>query len=1108
VCVQMLTKAQGPLAIGKLSKVAVPANGIYKITGSTLIKMGANLNQLNAQNIKILGNSGAMLPQTIGNETPGLQNISFKILGLEDGHFDPADEIWFYGMGPLTKFYNQASGRFYHQLNLYDKQNYYFIALNAGTGNMILKEPTKSNIPQVFKNFDDYLVHEVEKTNVLKTSGRHWVGEDINSNGASIEVDFGINDAQTQGAILQGQIMARSIDVHTKYNIVQAGNVLFGQTIPGIRDYKYAPKANISTFAENLTLANSTAKFNIVIENKELGYKQLNLDYLCLQVKRPLVYNSKILFFQNLASLNNTANAYQIANATNTTQIWDITAIEQVKELEAKNGLFTSQTNGQLGHFVAFEPKDIVEIKEFATVPTQNVLDQPAAELLIIAPNAFAPAAQQLAIHRQTHDGLKATVVALESIYNELSGGKTDPTAIRNFAHYQYKKHAALKYLLLLADATFDFRNIDNGLSKIQLANTIPAYQSVDSVDPLRSYSSEDYYGFMQLGEGEWAENDNNNDNHSLDIGVGRLPVNSLQQAYDVVQKLIDYDLDTKNMGQWRSKISLSSDDGDGNLHQSDTEDLDRQVALRKELFSTQKIYIDSHPRLTGEPFGRLSPECNITVKEAFSKGSLIFNYIGHGGVENLSDEKILLREELASWQNKHSLPVMMTATCEFGRYDDPGDKSGAELALLNPNGGAIALLTTTRPVSASSNKVINEAFFRVLLKEQNIKNLRLGDMVRQTKNSSQQYVYNRNFTLLGDPSMQLAYPKHSIEVTGINGKKPTTSDTLRAFEKIIITGRIKSAENQTIIQNFSGNIYYKLFDKLSTQKTLGNNNNQPMAYKIFDQLIAQGQTLVTNGTFTITLLMPKGIRYQYGQGKLELYAKDENNALDAAYNYSPIVGGQAKANTSDQLGPEIKMQLLGSKQQPRLYASITDDSGINLNPADLGHELSLSINNNETVILNSFFESANNTKPSGYIDYIISQLPAGTHTIQLSVWDIYHNKSTATATLTIAEQSTQTLTGLIASPNPVADQLSLQMDNNSAGQKELNIAFYEQTGKKLLDFTSLIYENGPMLKYQIPASIIASLPRGWAPLIVKVQLKSPSENFVKSGSYKIMLSR
>ena len=128
----------------------------------------------------------------------------------------------------------------------------------------------------------------------------------------------------------------------------------------------------------------------------------------------------------------------------------------------------------------------------------------------------------------------------------------------------KYQKQAGtdhpLKYLLLFGDGSYENKTLPP-----KNPNFIPTYQSQNSNVVVSSFTSDDFYGLLEDGEGEADGTE--------DIGIGRLPVSDTYRAGIIISKIVRY-LDPANMGDWRNVISLTADDEDGNTHMSDAEGL------------------------------------------------------------------------------------------------------------------------------------------------------------------------------------------------------------------------------------------------------------------------------------------------------------------------------------------------------------------------------------------------------------------------------------------------------------------------------------------------------------------------------------------------------
>lgn len=1130
----LLFSQTAPLENGLVYKIGITKSGVYKIDGNFLKKSGIDISKINPKNIHIYGNGAGMLPQGNSEKRPeNLAENAIFIAGNADNKFDSNDYILFYGEASHKILYNIANQSITQKTHLYSDSSFYFLVFNDLPGMRIensQNETTKNGT--IISTFDDYYYHELDQRNINGTrkigesgkSGREWFGEEISENTSLNRVfDIKISNVIANSlAKINTGVVGATQNGNSNFNILFNDKLIQQIETDAIYSYEYGANGAYNSQKKEFQIENpSTQKVEIRLLDSQGNYTLGYLDYFGLQLKRNLIYEANQLQFRSFESTANEYSTLQIKNNENIT-IWDVTDAQKpkIQLFTPQNGAtFTTSTKNILKNFLIFSEKTYFEIASIKKINNQNLRAFNSPDLLIITTSKFKKAAQILADHRAINDKITSEVVDIEEIYNEFSSGMVDVTAIRDFAKFLYDKPASkLKYLLIFADASYDIRNKEGDLAmKKILPDLIPAYQSYESLDNVKSFSSEDYFGFLENHEGEWLETSNNDDNHTLDIGVGRIPVKTVEEAEGVVEKLIYYDSKQRTLGNWRTKIALTSDDGDYNMHQNDSEDLAEIVKIRNNNFRPEKIYVDAFPRLSGNLNGKLSPEGSKKISNTFKDGALIFNYIGHGGVKNLSDEKILTREDLASWRNIDNMPLMVTATCQFGRYDDPGEVSGAEKALLNPNGGAIALLTTTRPVYSNSNKSINEAFYKAVFEPVNGTTPRLGEILMATKNKSFEYVNNRNFTLLGDPSMKLAFPEHKISITKIN-KKPISEkiDTLKALEKVEIEGEIRGYKENNLLQNFNGKIGIKIFDKETTLRTLGNNANLPMNYKVYNDKIFDGEASVKNGKFSFSLIIPKDIQYKYGHGRIEMYAYNIEKNADAFGIFNQfVIGGSQNTATSDKNPPNITAFLNeaefknGNKvgQNPILFANLKDDSGININESAIGHETTAELDGKTAFVVNNYISPVLDNPKEFNLKFQFQKLSVGKHKLVLTTWDIYNNSNSYSLEFEVKENKADKLNKVFNFPNPVVNYTSLSIDHNYIDENvNANISIFNLNGKLINNLNYYIIEAETPLIINLPLKILnyGSLPKGIYP--ISVELKSEKSNKTASGASKLIV--
>lgn len=1050
------------LSQGEFYKIAIPKHGIYKIDRAMLTSMGINVSNLDPQTIQIFGNGGGMLPQANSAfRHTGLVENDILVSGEGDGRFDENDYILFYGEG-ADRFIPDANNQvFRREENLYDDYNYYFLTFGQKKGRRITNRSDGTQSQALINTFDDYVFHQTSKKdrfNIVE-SGRIWFGEKFDF---QTEMNFSFDIAgllssspvRVSVAVMAGLNSSTSGgSTRTTFTTLLNGREIGTQNMPSLPLGTYAVRG---TMAENIFPANNVQttnnrltvqlRYNKNGENNQIGH----LLGLGVNASRRLQLYGNQTRFRSFQSLRFQNIEYQIDNLSNNATIWDISnplrPVRQDFTLNGNMASFRVASRGTLQEFVLFQGIDFDKPIFIERVKNQNLQSFETPDLLIVTPEIFLNEANRLADFRRTNDKLKVQVATTNQIYNEFSSGKQDISAIRDFIRFLYKKSKNLKYVLLFGDASYDYKDyLPNN------TNFVPTYQSRESLHPLFSFSSDDYFGFLEDNEGEWEESDRGN--HTLDIGVGRLPAKSEREAKIMVDKLIHYE-SVKTLGDWRKRVSFVADDGDGNDYQLQAEKHAEKLEKADGAFNIEKLYIDAFPKeLT--PNGKKSPMVRQEINQTIQDGTLLMNYIGHGAITGWASESILDITQVSSWENLDKLPLLMTATCEFGRFDRPRQTSGAEYAILNPNGGAIALVTTTRPVFSDANYVINDAFYDIAFTPLNGEMPRIGDIQRITKNNSLRDVNNRNFSLLGDPSMRLAYPKENIVIKSIKNNQNQEVSTFKALDKITISGEVLN--QNSIDNNFNGTLSITIFDKPATVKTFG--DEAPiMTFRKKIHTLFKGTASVKNGKFEFSFTVPKNIDYNLGEGKISLYAQDDSRNLDASgYKSDILVGGTASNLLTDNQAPQMKLFMdsetfvSGDKVKPNttLIVRLFDDNGINISGIGIGQDITASLKGgqNQELVLNRFYRANKDDYKSGEIRYNFHDLPEGKYTLTVKAWDTYNN-STSQIIEFIVEKEPFTLSNVKTFPNPFIEEIYFSFNHNRLGEDlEMVLEVYTTSG-------------------------------------------------------------
>jgi hypothetical protein len=1050
------------LSKGEWYKIATTRTGIHKISADFLKKAGVDVSKINPQNLKIYGNGSGVLPQAnIASRATDLTENAIEVIGENDQKFDATDYLLFYAESPHQTSYNAENQRFKHINNPYSDSTFYFLNISDTKG-LRIKNQNLVSATKTINSFDDFSFHELDQQNIVSLggkdlggSGREWYGESF---GVAAEQNY---ELKTEGILPNTPIKITSAIlgaafVPTKITVKLNTDSLIGtQNLASIIQSTYALKGNenIQTFS-SISNGKNTQKLSFIFDKNGQSSSVAYLNYFEVQTKRKLQFYEQQTLVRSIESLANKTSNFVVSQANVQQKIWNVSnpLIPEnipftINNNEASFGIETGEI---LKTFLLFSENNLIEPNSIQKIANQNIHQSQVPDLLIITPKIWNTQAQRLADFRKKNDGLDASVINIDEVYNEFSSGSPDPTAIRDFARFLWLKNPQkLKYLLLFGDASFDYKNLIQYTS-INTKLMIPTYESRESLDPVRSYASDDYFGFFEENEGNWIEDFTGN--HTLEIGIGRLPVKTEEEAKNVVDKLFFYAQNKKTVGNWRQKISFVADDGDGNIHQKDADDISKISAQINKDLLISKIYVDAFPQIATAN-GATAPQVNKTLNKAVNEGSLIINYSGHGGTDGWTEEKILTREQIQNWRNLNNMPLFLTATCSFGRFDDPGNVSGAEMAMLSPRGAAIGLLTTTRPVYSNTNFILNSAFYKAL-SEANSQSLRLGDILKQTKNNSFSGVINRNFSLLGDPSMKLAYPSDKVVLTKINGQNPENL-TLKALSKVQFEGEVLLANTNKKRTDFNGKILISVFDKPSELSTLNQKNDGKFQYEIYRNQIFEGKIEVQNGTFKVTFIVPKDINYQLGKGRVNFYAVSTDSTTDALGSYTDLlVGGSEPDIKTDTEAPKIQLSV---DENNVLEAIISDENGINVSQAGIGHEMLLTLNDTLQVVVNQYFTSENDyTK--GLLKYALGQLPAGEHTVKLKIWDTHNNSAEVSLKFVVSSVKFKILNAYNY-PNPVEASTYFYVEHNAESQDLIfKIEVFDGLGKVIFEKQETCY--------------------------------------------------
>ena len=1082
-------KSSSVLSSGKWIKIRVPSSGIYKLTYSDLASMGIS----NPSSPRVFGYGGAILSEFNGKlNADGLPE---KIDDLPEiavwkstaGALGANDYILFYTQGPVSWEYNAGKSEFEHTVNPYSNYGYYFVTSDAGEGKQIQTVAATTEIPSKDVNyFLDRQLHEKDQTSIIM-SGREWYGEAFtNTTSQSFSFNFP-NVSTTRASKLNVNIIASAAESSfaTTVGGVSVGNVpVSGSTSDYIKALTSSPNPYPSF---SFTPTGNTVTVSLRY-NKPTSSSQGWLNFLRLNVYRNLAMYGDAMFFRNPDVIEaNTFARYTLSSASDAIEIWDITDQSnnfRVSALREEGNLSFVAGVSKLREYVALNPRatNYPKPEIVGEEPNQNLHGLSEIDFVIISHKDFLTQAYELAQAHIDYDKMKVAVVTPEQVYNEFSSGTPDISAYKWLMKMLYDRAAGNenkmpKYLLLFGDGSYDNRKLITSTSQ----NKILTYQSRNSIVAASttngSYTCDDYLAYLDDNEG-WCFSTTypyteDIKKESMDISVGRFTVNTPQEAANVTNKTIAYIQNTKK-GPWKNQVCYLGDDGgingkDGIQHMQHAEDLAKITAANYPQLQVTKLYMGAFQK-ENNASGGAYPDLREKLHNLIKKGVLFVNYSGHGSTESLSAKRIFTRGDVVGLKND-KLPIFLTATCDYSHYDQAKTSSGEEL-LLNPNGGAVALFSTSRTVYAPQNLALNKTFIQHAFVRKNGKQMRLGDVCRLAKNDYKDY-NNLCYVLLGDPALLIPHPVDTVVTTEIIVDGEPSSE-ISALSIVEIKGEIQSHSGGKM-NDFNGVLYVQVFDKEQSMKAYANPPNTAVAlnYKDRNNMLFSGKATVENGDFSFKFLVPKDIAYNFGSGRINYYAADETNGYEAnGADENFEIGGINPNAEWENDGPEIEMYLNTPKfvsgekthENPLFVAKVEDQSGINSAGVGIGHDIFLQLNNNPnlTYILNDFYEADLGSFKSGSISYQLSDLEEGKYTLFFRVWDVLNNSSSKTLEFEVIKGFKPNLYDISIRPNPVKTETQLIVTHDRPGSLiKADIQIIDLSGRLVHRQESSVFSEG-----------------------------------------------
>ncbi len=1046
------TNSSYDLSSGTWYKFTVGTEGIYKITKTMLQSYGIPAD-VDPRTIKIFNNGGYQLSEDVNVNSDNFKEIALKVVGEEDGVFNDNDYILFYAR--TTNFVDPLSnGNLKRVFNHFSKSNYYFITSGGNQGKrMQMKSSVQTDDYYEQTTTNNLVYHEIDIRNIGK-SGRMYLGEDFtsaNSQRTFINTLSGripgtpINySVQMVNASQKGTL---NLKFYENESLVKSGTII--STSASVNGKYKIGIAGTFNFTSSMSLPSNRSMLRIACEsNSELnGY----LDYFEIQYKRDLSSSGDSVFV--FGKDTTAAVKYKLTNFTNTTEIrvYDITDYDNVMEISSADisggdfSFIANETKGEISKYFGISTAKFRTSGAAEKVKNSYLKSEiSGAEYIIITPAEFEAQAQRLKTYRESNSKYPVTskVVQAEEIFIEFGCGQRDPSSIRNFIKYAFENWSVKpKHILLMGDGTYDYFNLENKNN-----NFIPTYQTIETLYEISSYGTDDYYVKV-------AGNDK-----LLDLTIGRLPVNTVEEADNLVSKIISYEKDIAS-GIWRNKISLVADDkytfesSSEVEHTNQCEDLARIIP---EFMDVNKIYLATYP-LVETGAGKRRPEVTKAIINTVNDGTLVLCFVGHGSPEVWTHEQVLSRSTTIPEFKNEKLFFLVAATCDFAKFDFTDETSGAEMMLLKENTGAVGVFAATRKAYGNLNAALNKSFFTTLLNQRDMdyNRITLGQASVLAKNANMGNLVNTSiFHLLCDPYLRLNIPVMPVDIDSLNGNSLTDNVQLKALSNSKIKGKVMD-KSGNIDQNFNGEAYISVYDARTTITI-----PDFMGVKMVKEggAIFKGRVNVSDGYYEADFIVPKDISYTNNNGKMVVYVY--NDSKDGiGFTKNVIIGGADSTTADDKKGPDVNIYLDDTKfenaylvnQNFKLIVDLSDETGLNTTGLGIGHKIEATLNNdikNSIDLSNYFTGDLNSGGKSGKIEYNFIDMPVGNHTLSVKAWDVFNNLTIENVNFTVVSNQSLAIKDVYNYPNPFSDKTLFTFQHNINDYIDVKIKIYTVAGR------------------------------------------------------------
>lgn len=1049
------------LSSGKWVKVSVAETGIHLITDSQLRSWGFS----DPAKVKVYGYGGQRIPDALTaanyiDDLPQVQSVK------------TSRGLYFYAQGPV-KWSTVLTTRYIPAQNPFSTVGYYFLSDREADEREIPVMPAGVSSGETVTTFTARTFHEVNEVSP-GTTGHYLAGEDFRYT-PSNTFTFDLPD-RVEGTSVWTQVnfFAKTKNPSRLLYTVN-GDQLSQSYEDDIRgcdiSSSYIHGAD-ATLRREFDMSGNRLTLGLTHTSASSSVITARLDLIAVNYTRALKLRDGKLDF----TLRDVS--FTIDGATADTRVWDVTDPLDISQLATTaNGNSVSCINQYTGarSYMAWNESGTFPSPLFVkNIANQDIHATATPDMVIFTISDWESQAQRIADYHRNTDGMDVAVIDQETAFNEFSSGVPDINGFRRLLKMYWDRGNAsgkpLRYALFMGRGVFDNRRLTAEIKALGYP-TMPIWQTDTGADDNSSYTTDDIFAFLRDGSGSATSSD------YLCIAVGRIPAKSLENARELVDKLMAYN-ESMPTGEWRNHVMMVADDEDSGVHMSQSEKMlywMNETTPGADLFFFDKVYIDTYKR-TAQGY----PEARALMFKHLNEGTMWWNYIGHASDHGWTHEKFLTMDDIEDLYLRR-YPILFASTCDFLRWDR-ADESGAEVMFHNSSGGVIAAISATRPVYISDNGILSLAMGRHMFQRDDDGRLRtIGEIYRNAKNDMRPLTTNPatneeilgsvsansnklRYVLMGDPAMRLVAPSNIAKIHKINGidLDPENPPSLMARQELTVEGAVYGPTGDNVLTDFNGTIAMTLYDAEHSVTTLGNGDEGvPFVYDEQGNRLLSSNGSVSQGRFEINLIMPSEIDDNYRPAALNMlataddgraalgcernlyaYGTDENAAADTE---RPVIESFYLNHSSFRSGDKVN-------PAPMVLAKISDNRAINTSTAGVGHQMTLYLDESKTYTdVSSYFTITGESQQEGEIAYQMENLQPGYHTLKLRVWDTAGNFAESTIEFIVDNDQAPKIFDVYSDANPASVEANFYISHDRPDAKAtVTISIYNLLGAEV----------------------------------------------------------